>query len=118
MRYSEGHGLIRTTFATPFGVPHGVPPDLQILTMQTPTEQPVTMPDIGAGRWRVQVCSWLADLGEIVHEGDRLIEVSLPGMTFDVNAPADGRLISIDKSIGAEVQPGDVLGKLRPLNDD
>ncbi len=80
--------------------------------MSKPVEQSITMPDIGAGPWRVQVCSWLADLGEIVHEGDRLIEVSLPGMTFDVNAPADGRLVSIEKSIGAEVHPGDVLGKL------
>lgn len=80
--------------------------------MQQPAEQTITMPDIGAGPWRVQVCSWLAALGEFVHEGDRLIEVSLPGMTFDVHAPADGQLISIDKSVGTEVQPGEVLGKL------
>lgn len=86
--------------------------------MQQSTELAILMPDIGSGCWRVEVCSWLADPGEIVREGDRLVEVSLPGITFDVSAPIDGRLISIEKSIGAKVQPGDVLGKILPVEDD
>lgn len=75
-------------------------------------EQPITMPDLGAGRWRVQVCSWLAEVGDTIHDGDRLVEVSLPGLTFDVHAPAAGKLVSIEKPIGAEVHPGDVLGQM------
>lgn len=86
--------------------------------MQPSTERAILMPDIGPGCWRVEVCSWLADVGEIVREGDRLVEVSLPGITFDVNAPADGRLVAIEKSIGAEVQKGDVLGKILPVDED
>ncbi|MDB5338681.1 MAG: hypothetical protein JWN70_4300, partial [Planctomycetaceae bacterium] len=57
-------------------------------------------------------------LGETVHEGDRIVELSLPGMTFDINSPADGQLISIDKTLGSEVHPGDILGKLLAIEDD
>ncbi len=80
--------------------------------MSPPSEHSITVPEIGAGPLRVRVCSWLVALGETVHEGDRIVELSLPGMTFDINSPADGRLISIDKTLGTEVQPGDILGKL------
>lgn len=86
--------------------------------MQPSPDLAILMPDIGPGCWRVEVCSWLAEPGEIIREGDRLVEVSLPGITFDVSAPVDGRLISIEKSIGAEVQPGDVLGQIIPIEND
>lgn len=82
--------------------------------MQPAVELPIIMPDIGAGRWSVQVCAWLVNLGDQIREGDRLIEVSLPGLTFDVNSPADGQLIAIDKTVGEKVGPGDVLGRLIP----
>lgn len=86
--------------------------------MPPSAEHTITVPDIGAGPLRVRVCSWLAELGETVHEGDRIVELSLPGMTFDINSPADGQLISIDKTLGSEVHPGDVLGKLLAIVDD
>lgn len=91
---------------------------MDVTAMTSPVEHCIQVPDLGAGTLRVQVCSWLAELGETVHEGDRIVELSLPGMTFDMNAPADGRLISIDKTVGAEVQPGDILGKLLALEDE
>ena len=86
--------------------------------MPQPNEYVITVPNIGAGDLRVQVCSWLAQLGETVHEGDRIVELSLPGLTFDINSPADGQLIAIDKSTGDDVLQGDVLGKLLLMNDD
>lgn len=70
------------------------------------------MPDIGAENLPMQVCSWLVELGELVREGDRLVEVSLPGLTFDVSSPADGQLTAIDKSVGTAVQSGDILGRI------
>ena len=81
--------------------------------MESPHEFLITVPELGARALRVQVCSWLAALGENVREGDRLVELSLPGMTFDIPAPADGRLMVIEKNMGEAVQPGDVLGRLQ-----
>ena len=82
------------------------------------TELDIIVPELGAGSLRVRVCSWLAVLGETVHEGDRLVELSLPGMTFDINSPADGTLVSIDKPIGTEIHPGDLLGKLLAIEEE
>lgn len=86
--------------------------------MSPTSEHTITVPDIGAKTLRVRVCSWLAELGETLHEGDRIVELSLPGMTFDINSPAGGRLISIDKTSGSEVHPGDILGKLLVIAED
>lgn len=86
--------------------------------MPQPNEYAITVPDLGAGDLPVQVCSWLAQLGETVHEGDRIVELSLPGLTFDINSPADGQLIAMEKSTGDEVRQSDVLGKLLSMNDD
>lgn len=80
--------------------------------MTLSTLHSIVMPDIGAENLPMQVCSWLVELGEQVREGDRLVEVSLPGLTFDVSSPAAGRLSAIDKCVGTDVQPGDVLGKI------
>ncbi|MDB5386162.1 MAG: hypothetical protein JWM11_1808 [Planctomycetaceae bacterium] len=80
-------------------------------------EYPITMPEIGAGQLPVQVSSWLVETGEFVFEGDRIVELLVPGMTFDVRAPADGKLIRIDKSSGANVKAGETLGQLlSPMN--
>ena len=51
---------------------------------------PVILPDIGAGP--VVLSAWFADPGDQVFEGDRLVEVLVGGATFDVSAPATGRL--------------------------
>jgi len=86
--------------------------------MSQPAELDIIVPELGAGSLRVRISSWLAELGETVHEGDRLVELSLPGMTFDINSPSDGTLISIDRPIGTEVHPGDHLGKLLAMEED
>jgi pyruvate/2-oxoglutarate dehydrogenase complex dihydrolipoamide acyltransferase (E2) component len=76
------------------------------------SEQQIVMPDVGAGQLPVHVSSWLVETGEYVFEGDRIVELTLPGMTFDVHSPADGTLIRIDKSSGATVKAGEPLGQL------
>ncbi|MES2788385.1 MAG: biotin/lipoyl-containing protein [Planctomycetota bacterium] len=86
--------------------------------MPPPAEYNIIVPDVGAGTLRIRVCSWLAELGETVREGDRIVELSLPGMTFDINSPADGLLIAIDKTLGTEVHPGDILGRLQAQEDE
>ena len=51
---------------------------------------PVLLPDLGAERVRLSL--WLAQVGDLVYEGDRVAEVLIPGATFDVPAPATGVL--------------------------
>lgn len=47
---------------------------------------PLTLPDLGAGDEELRVSCWLVDLGDAVDEGDRVIEILLDGITFDVLA--------------------------------
>jgi pyruvate/2-oxoglutarate dehydrogenase complex dihydrolipoamide acyltransferase (E2) component len=69
---------------------------------------PVVLPDLGAAPVRVSV--WLADLGDAVYEGDRLVEVCTGGATFDVSAPATGRLVERLALPPDELRPNQVLG--------
>ena len=72
----------------------------------------VRSPDLGAGG-PVRVSAWLVDVGETVRAGDRLVELLLPGLTYDVAAPVEGWLIEIRAGANREVAPGDVLGCIR-----
>ncbi len=55
---------------------------------------------------------WFADPGDVVFEGDRLVEVLAGGATFDVPAPATGRLVERRALPDDRLQPGQVLGVL------
>ena len=69
---------------------------------------PILLPDLGAAPVRLSL--WFSDLGEQVFEGDRLVEVLLGGATFDVAAPATGRLVEKHARSEQELEPGQVLG--------
>ena len=73
---------------------------------------PLVVPDLAAGSRPVRVTAWLVEPGESVCEGDRLVELLGPGMTFDVAAPISGRLVRIEKFNESLVAPGDVVGWL------
>lgn len=73
---------------------------------------PVLMPELHAAPEPVWISTWLVEPGDAVAEGDRLVEVLMPGVTFDVSAPADGLLTEIVKPTGATVQPQDILAWL------
>lgn len=71
-------------------------------------EMDVILPDLSVSSVRLSV--WFADEGEPVFAGDRLVEVLLDGATFDVAAPATGRLVTKRVLPDAEIYTGDVLG--------
>jgi pyruvate/2-oxoglutarate dehydrogenase complex dihydrolipoamide acyltransferase (E2) component len=71
---------------------------------------PIELPDLGAGDEAVCVSCWLVDPGEIVVAGDRVVEVLIKGITFDVAAPVSGILSRIEKSLDTRTVPGDILG--------
>jgi pyruvate/2-oxoglutarate dehydrogenase complex dihydrolipoamide acyltransferase (E2) component len=53
---------------------------------------------------------WFADPGDNVYEGDRLVEVLVGEATFDVSAPATGRLAEKRALPDDPLRPGQVLG--------
>jgi pyruvate/2-oxoglutarate dehydrogenase complex dihydrolipoamide acyltransferase (E2) component len=69
---------------------------------------PVVLPDLGASAVRVSV--WFAEPGDAVYAGDRLVEVSVGGATFDVSAPATGWLAERLVWPSDELTPNQVLG--------
>jgi pyruvate/2-oxoglutarate dehydrogenase complex dihydrolipoamide acyltransferase (E2) component len=68
----------------------------------------IVLPDVGAAP--VVLSTWFADPGDIVFEGDRLVEVLVGGATFDVSSPATGRLAERQARRNQRLDPGQVLG--------
>jgi pyruvate/2-oxoglutarate dehydrogenase complex dihydrolipoamide acyltransferase (E2) component len=69
---------------------------------------PVILPELGAAP--VLFSLWFAEPGDSVFEGDRLAEVLAEGATFDVPAPASGRLVERCAWPRDHLTPGQVLG--------
>ncbi|MBC8115029.1 MAG: biotin attachment protein [Candidatus Saccharimonas sp.] len=78
----------------------------------------LTLPDLGVGDETVRVSGWLVDRGDLVIEGDRVVEVLISGVTFDVEATHSGLLIEITKSVDTTVSRGDILGWLNSADDE
>ena len=70
----------------------------------------IVLPEVGAAPVRLSL--WFAAPGDLVFEGDRLVEVVVAGATFDVSAPATGRLIERHAWPRDLLTPGQVLGVL------
>jgi pyruvate/2-oxoglutarate dehydrogenase complex dihydrolipoamide acyltransferase (E2) component len=68
----------------------------------------IVLPELGAAP--VVLSVWLADTGDEVWAGERLVEVLVGGATFDVSAPATGRLAEKVAVPGDPLTPGQVLG--------
>jgi len=79
----------------------------------------VILPDLGTGPdVPIIVSHWFAARGESVWEGDRLVEVLVGPATFDVPAPATGRLAEIRGREDDLVAPGAVLGIVAAAEDE
>lgn len=69
---------------------------------------PIVLPELGASPVRLSL--WYSLPGDTVFAGDRLVEVVVAGATFDVSAPATGRLIERHAWPRDVLTPGQVLG--------
>jgi pyruvate/2-oxoglutarate dehydrogenase complex dihydrolipoamide acyltransferase (E2) component len=69
---------------------------------------PVILPELGAEP--VLFSLWFAEPGDPVFKGDRLAEVLADGASFDVHAPASGRLVERCVWPRDRLKPGQVLG--------
>jgi 2-oxoglutarate dehydrogenase E2 component (dihydrolipoamide succinyltransferase)/2-oxoisovalerate dehydrogenase E2 component (dihydrolipoyl transacylase) len=70
---------------------------------------PIVLPELGAP---AVVSLWHVQPGERVFEGDRVVEVSIPGAIFDVAAPITGIIRDQFKQSNEPVRAGDVLGSI------
>ena len=68
----------------------------------------IVLPELGAAPALLSI--WFAEPGDVVYEGDRLVEVLVRGATFDVSAPATGRLAEQRAWPNDPLQTGQVLG--------
>ena len=77
------------------------------------------LPDLGTGPdVPIVISYWFASVGELVWEGERLVEVLAGPATVDVPAPATGRLAEIRGQEDDRVTPGSVLGLVATEEED
>lgn len=70
----------------------------------------IKMPDLGDdGPDEGTISFWMVDAGEPFKEGDDLVEILTDKATFNVPAPADGKLIDIAAGEGAKAKVGSVI---------
>jgi pyruvate/2-oxoglutarate dehydrogenase complex dihydrolipoamide acyltransferase (E2) component len=80
---------------------------------------PIQVPDLGLEEDAELIVSlWFAQPGEMVLEGERLVEILAGDTTFDVTAPVTGRLLAIEREEEEQVEPGDVLGWMEATETD
>lgn len=69
----------------------------------------VRLPDLGGS---AVLTVWYVRAGERVVAGDRVAEVSLPGIVVDIPTDTSGRLAVVHKFPGDRVEPGDTLADI------
>lgn len=71
---------------------------------------PILVPQLGCAGQDLKFSLWLSRVGEQVVAGDRIVELLIPGVTFDVESPCSGIIVSCEYQPGATVREGCVLG--------
>ena len=56
------------------------------------------------------LAGWLVETGEPVRRGERVAELTVPGLLVDALAPADGTLVRRNVAAGSKIDPGEPLG--------
>ncbi len=78
----------------------------------------IVMPESSDEGTESVVATWVIKPGEVVKIHDPVLEISTDKVTVEVAAPASGVLAEILMDEGAEVKPGDVLGKMEQLSEE
>ena len=77
----------------------------------------IPAPPLGADDETVRVSAWLVEPGDVITTGNRLVELLVSGITFDVSVDVEGVLERIEKPIGTAVVVEDTLGWIRTSAD-
>lgn len=78
----------------------------------------LTVPKLGAEGVAIEVGTWLVEPGEPILEGERLVELQLPGMVFVVSADRNGTVGDVLAQTGASVAEGDPLVRINTETDE
>jgi len=73
---------------------------------------PLVVPDLGLPEMPLAVSLWLVPEGAAVLAGDRVVELVAGGVTIDLEAPVNGRLVAHLADEDEPVGPGRVLAEL------
>jgi pyruvate/2-oxoglutarate dehydrogenase complex dihydrolipoamide acyltransferase (E2) component len=68
-------------------------------------------PDLGDTD-KIELLKWFVNVGDVVKEGDELVELVTDKASFPVEAPLPGKIIQIFKLGGSIVQRDEILGVL------
>jgi pyruvate/2-oxoglutarate dehydrogenase complex dihydrolipoamide acyltransferase (E2) component len=77
-----------------------------------PIRVPIVVPDLQTGSEKLMISGWLVEAGDLVINGDLIVEVLIPGISLDLIAESTGRLVEIVKPVDALIQAGDIIGWL------
>jgi pyruvate dehydrogenase E2 component (dihydrolipoamide acetyltransferase) len=72
----------------------------------------VVLPSLGQTTTELEILRWFKDEGDVVHEGDILLEVQTDKAVVELPATADGILRGIAFQAGAIVEAGSVLAQI------
>jgi pyruvate/2-oxoglutarate dehydrogenase complex dihydrolipoamide acyltransferase (E2) component len=74
----------------------------------------VLVPKWGLTMEEAEVLRWLKAEGEPVREGEPILELETDKVTSEVEAPVSGVLAETLVQSGQMVEPGQVVGRIRP----
>jgi 2-oxoglutarate dehydrogenase E2 component (dihydrolipoamide succinyltransferase) len=72
------------------------------------------IPPVGESISEVQISQWLKAEGDVVRKDEPIVVMDSEKTTFELPAPADGKLIKILHQAGATVAVGQSIGELAP----
>ena len=72
----------------------------------------IKVPSLGESVTEVTVAKWLKNLGDMVTEGDPLVELETDKATQEIYAPQSGLLISVAAPEGSTQAIGSILGRI------
>lgn len=72
----------------------------------------ITMPRVAETVDSVYLVSWLKAVGDMVNEGEDLLEVETDKAQLTVPSPASGKITELRFTIDAEIKTGEVIAIL------
>lgn len=72
----------------------------------------IIVPDLAESTVEATVATWLKKSGDIIDEGEVLVELDTDKVSLEVVSPSSGQLTEISKNEGETVNVGELLGKV------
>ncbi|MCX6448708.1 MAG: hypothetical protein NTV18_06190 [Actinobacteria bacterium] len=72
----------------------------------------ITMPRVAETVDSVYLVSWFKAVGDMVNEGEDLLEVETDKAQLSVPSPATGKIVELRFAIDAEIKTGEVIAVL------